>query len=70
MPPGPPAPAAFSEAKVLTISEVNLLLDEYLPRAKLKDPDYQPNPMLVKAMEYAQRFATNKNRETLVKIRE
>ncbi|EFN56279.1 hypothetical protein CHLNCDRAFT_145153 [Chlorella variabilis] len=58
------------DIKVLTISEVACLIDEYVKGTQQRDADYQPNPMLVKAAEYASRFATNKNRDTLQKIRE
>jgi hypothetical protein len=55
---------------VLTVSEVGVLFEEYTGRTQQRDAEYQPNAMLVKAVEYAQRFATNKNKETLQKIRE
>ena len=63
-------PAAFKDVKVLTVSEVGVLFDEYTGRTQQRDADYQPNAMLVKAVEYTQRFSTNKNKETLIKIRE
>lgn len=69
----PPCLAAVlgdKDIKVLTISEVACLIDEYVKGTQQRDADYQPNPMLVKAAEYASRFATNKNRDTLQKIRE
>lgn len=58
------------DVKVLTMGEVGVLLDEYATGTQQRDPDYQPHPMLLKAVEYAQLFATNKNKETLQKIRE
>jgi hypothetical protein len=58
------------DIKVLTISEVAVLFEEYTRNAQQRDPEYLPNPMLLKAAEYAARFATNTNRETVQKIRE
>jgi hypothetical protein len=63
-------PAGFKDVKVLTVSEVGVLFEEYMGRTQQRDAEYQPNAMLVKAVEYAQRFSTNKNKETLQKIRE
>lgn len=60
----------FKDVKVLTVSEVGVLFEEYTGRTQQRDAEYQPNAMLVKAVEYAQRFSTNKNKETLQKIRE
>ncbi len=68
--PSPPAAFQDPDAKALTISEVGVLFEDYMARTQQRDPDYQPNPMLLKAVEYAQRFSTNKNKDTLQKIRE
>ncbi len=56
--------------QVLTISEVALLFEQITGRTQQRDAEYQPSAMLLKAAEYAQRFATNKNKDTLQKIRE
>ena len=55
--------------KVLTISETLILVEQAVRMTQQRDPDYQPTPMLTKAVEYAQRFATNKNKDTVQKIR-
>jgi hypothetical protein len=34
------------------------------------NPDYQPNMLLAKTLDYTQQFSSNKNKETLEKIRE
>lgn len=62
--------AVLKDEKVLTMGEVGVLLDEYATGTKQRDPEYQPHSMLLKAVEYSQRFASNKNKETLQKIRE
>lgn len=40
-----------------------------MSRLKQRDPDYQANTMLMKAAEYSNRFASNKNKETMEKMR-
>ncbi|PSC68049.1 DNA-directed RNA polymerase II subunit 4 [Micractinium conductrix] len=60
----------FKDVKVLTVSEVGVLFERNLEMWQRRDPDYQPSAMLAKAAEYAQRFATNKNKDTVQKIRE
>lgn len=55
---------------MLTVSEVGVLFAQHMEIWARRDPDYQPSPMLQKAVEYAARFATNKNKETVQKIRE
>ena len=52
------------------VSEVSVLLEDYLAKMQRQDADYQANPMLVKAMEYAQRFSAVRNKDTLQKMRE
>ena len=54
----------------MTISEMSVVMDQIVGRRREVDPDFQPNGMMVKATEYGQRFATNKNRATIEKIRE
>lgn len=56
--------------QVLTISEVFVLFERNMDVWRRRDPDYQPSAMLQKAAEYAGRFATNKNRDTVQKTRE
>lgn len=60
----------FKDVKVLTVSEVCVLFERNMEVWRRRDADYQPSPMLQKAAEYAQRFATNKNKDTVQKIRE
>ncbi|KAI7836858.1 hypothetical protein COHA_009311 [Chlorella ohadii] len=61
---------AFKDAKVMTLGEAGLVLEDVSQRLQRRDPDWQPNAMMLKAVEYAQRFSGNKNRDTLQKIRE
>lgn len=56
--------------KVLTVSEVSFLADQVVAARKAEDSDFVPNGMLLKVAEYGQRFATNKNRATIDKIRD
>ncbi|KAL4444588.1 hypothetical protein ABPG77_002405 [Micractinium sp. CCAP 211/92] len=60
----------FKDVKVLTVSEVFVLFERNMDVWRRRDPDYQPSAMLQKAAEYAGRFATNKNKDTVQKIRE
>lgn len=62
--------AVLKTVKVLTVSEAALVLEDLTARTRQRDPDYAPSGMLLKAVEYAQRFGANKNRDTLQKIRE
>ena len=66
-PPPQPDPAVFKDTKVLTISETGLILQTVT--AQQRDPDYSAPPILQKALEYCGRFSTNKNRETLDRMR-
>lgn len=54
---------------MLTVSETGLILATVVQQAVARDPDYQPPAVLVKAQEYCGRFSTNKNRETLDRMR-
>lgn len=65
-----PLIAVFRDAKVLNVSEVNLVLGSYLEFARAREPDYQPNPLLEKSLEYAKRFCTSRNKDALQKMRE
>lgn len=51
----------FQNAKALTNVEVANILGKLVQAKKQDDPSYQANPMLVKTLEYAQRFATTKS---------
>jgi hypothetical protein len=62
--------SVFKNAKALTVSEVALLLHEHVQTMRQDNPDYQPNMLLAKTLEYTQQFSSNKNKETLEKIRE
>jgi hypothetical protein len=64
------AAAALRGAKVLTISEANLLFERQIGILRQKDPDYQPTQMLAKAVEYTQRFATTKSQAMAMQSRE
>lgn len=55
---------------MLNVSEVNLVLGSYLEFARAREPDYQPNPLLEKSLEYAKRFCTSRNKDALQKMRE
>ena len=65
-----PAALAGADVKVLTISEVGALINDYVRNTQQRDAEYQPSAMLLKVADYSARFATNKNRETLQKMRE
>jgi hypothetical protein len=62
--------AIFKKAKTLTVSEVSILLQEHVQIMRQDNPDYQPNMLLAKTLDYTQQFSSNKNKETLEKIRE
>ena len=62
--------AIFKNAKTLTVSEVAILLQEHVQIMRQDNPDYQPNMLLAKTLDYTQQFSSNKNKETLGKIRE
>lgn len=55
---------------MLTVSEARVILEDYVAACRVRDADYRPNPLLQKGLEYAQRFATNRNRGAIGKIRE
>lgn len=61
--------AFFKNASALTISEVALVLKSHTDKMKQGNPDFQPNPLLVKTIDYSNTFGTNKNRDTIDKIR-
>ena len=59
----------FSEQKAMTISEVAIALEQYTQERMLRDPSYQPNILVSKTLEYTNTIATNKNADTVRKIR-
>lgn len=65
-----PLPAVFAEAKVLTLSELDIFFERSLRARREADPEYTPNLLLGKAMEYARHFATNHSQESATKIRQ
>lgn len=63
------ARAAFDNANALTYSEINILLKKYVENKRLLDSNFQPNPMMKLAQEYAERFATTTNSDVAQQIR-
>lgn len=61
--------AFFSDQKAMTTSEVAIALEQYTRDRKLRDPSYQPNILVSKTIEYTNTIATNKNPDTVRKIR-
>lgn len=59
----------FSDQKAMTISEVAIALEQYTQERMLRDPSYQPNILVSKTLEYTNTIATNKNADTVRKIR-
>lgn len=59
----------FSDQKAMTISEVAIALEQYTQERMLRDPLYQPNILVAKTLEYTNTIATNKNADTVRKIR-
>jgi len=59
----------FSDQKAMTISEVAIALEQYTQERMLRDPSYQPNILVAKTLEYTNTIATNKNADTVRKIR-
>eukprot|EP00204_Picochlorum_oklahomense_P003632 CAMPEP_0118798894 /NCGR_PEP_ID=MMETSP1161-20130426/1221_1 /TAXON_ID=249345 /ORGANISM="Picochlorum oklahomensis, Strain CCMP2329" /LENGTH=112 /DNA_ID=CAMNT_0006726461 /DNA_START=19 /DNA_END=357 /DNA_ORIENTATION=+ len=53
----------------MTTSEVAIALEQYTRDRKLRDPSYQPNILVSKTIEYTNTIATNKNPDTVRKIR-
>jgi len=59
----------FKDKKAMTISEVAIALDQCTSERKLRDPSYQPNLLVTKTLEYTNTVSTNKNPDTVRKIR-
>ncbi len=63
-------PDAFFKDKIgVNVSEVALLLADYVTQQKMRDPDYQPNVLLGKTLDYAEHFSNCKNKESLERMR-
>lgn len=62
--------AFFQNARTLTISEVAAILDEHTISMQGMNPDYQPNMLLAKTLEYTKQFKSSENSEGLQKMRE
>lgn len=59
----------FKDKKAMTISEVSLALEGYLHDMKQSKPDFEPNILVTKTIEYTKLFPLNKNKETVRTIR-
>jgi len=59
----------FRDKKAMTISEVAIALDQCTSERKLRDPSYQPNLLVTKTLEYMNTVSTNKNPDTVRRIR-
>jgi len=59
----------FKDKRSMTISEVSVAIKKYVDIMKANDADFQPNMLVGKTLEYANAFATNKNLDTVTKIR-
>ena len=60
---------AFANAQTLTVSEVYLELQDHVEAERAKGSDYQPNLLLAKTLDYANQFATSRNKEALKSLR-
>jgi len=61
--------AFFQDKKAMTISEVAISLEQYTSERRMRDPNYQPNLLVARTMEYTNTVSTNKNPDTVRKIR-
>jgi len=53
----------------MTVSEVAIALEQYTNNRRTRDPSYQPNLLVSKTIEYTNTISTNKNLDTVRKIR-
>ena len=53
----------------MTVSEVAIALEQYTNDRRTRDPSYQPNLLVSKTIEYTNTISTNKNLDTVRKIR-
>lgn len=60
----------FKDKKAMTVSELAILLGRHVQSRKAVDPDYEPNLLLKKTLEYTQQFASNRNEETTKRMRQ
>lgn len=59
----------FQDKKTMTVSEVAIALEQYTNDRRTRDPSYQPNLLVSKTLEYTNTISTNKNLDTVRKIR-
>lgn len=64
-----PAAAAFDHATALSNAEASAMLSKIVEKKKADDPAYQPNPLLAKTLEYAERFSGNKTEAVNQQVR-
>ncbi len=64
------AAAAFDEASALSNGEASAMLSKIVDKKKADDPAYQPNPLLAKTLEYAERFSGNKTEAVNQQVRQ
>lgn len=64
------AAAAFDEASALSNGEASAMLSKIVEKKKADDPAYQPNPLLAKTLEYAERFSGNKTEAVNQQVRQ
>ncbi len=64
------AAAAFDEAIALSNGEASAMLSKIVDKKRADDPAYQPNPLLVKTLEYAERFSGNKTEAVNQQVRQ
>ena len=60
----------FKDAKTLTVSEVALKLHTHLTTMQDRNPEYQPNMLLTKTLEYTRQFIATNKEEMQFKMRE
>lgn len=63
-------PAAFDDASALSNGEASAMLSKIVDKKKADDPAYQPNPLLAKTLEYAERFSGNKTEAVNQQVRQ
>jgi DNA-directed RNA polymerase subunit F len=63
-------PSVYKDSRVITVAEAALILEDRINFRRKREPEYAPNPLVVKTVEYAQRFADNRNKDSLERMRE
>lgn len=61
--------AFFKDKLGVNVSECALILQSYVEGQRQRDPDYQPNVLLTKTLDYAEHFSNCKNKESLERMR-